>query len=55
MKIQRSRVLSVFIEAKDQGLVEFVAAEVDVEAVANLRTLAGFTSMPSLELKEHGA
>jgi hypothetical protein len=38
-------------EAKGQGLVEVVVAEVDVEAVADiLQTLAELTSTPSLVL-----
>jgi hypothetical protein len=38
-------------EANDQGLVEVVVAEVDVEAVADLlQTLTELTSTPSLKL-----
>jgi hypothetical protein len=51
LRVQRSRVLNEFIEAKDLGLVVVVAVEAVVEAVADLlQTLAELISMPSLEL-----
>jgi hypothetical protein len=43
--------LNVINEARDQGLVEVVVAEMDAKAVADLlQTLAESTSTPSLEL-----
>jgi hypothetical protein len=52
LRIQRSRALNDFIEARDPGLVEVVAGEAVVEAAVDvLQTLAELISiMPSLEL-----
>jgi hypothetical protein len=51
LRLQRSRALNDFIEAKDVGLVEVVVVEAIVEAVADLlQTLADLISSPSLEL-----
>jgi hypothetical protein len=49
--IQWSRQLNIGNEAKDHSLVEVEAADVDVEAVADLlQTLTELSSMPSLGL-----
>jgi hypothetical protein len=51
LRVQSSRVPNEFIAAKDTGLVEVVAVEAAVEAVADLlQTLAELISMPPLEL-----
>jgi hypothetical protein len=50
LKINSSRALSDFIEAKDLGLLEVVVVVAIVEVVANLlRTPAELTLTPSLE------
>jgi hypothetical protein len=51
LRVQRSKVLREFIEAKELGLVAVVAVKAVVEAVALLlQTLAEFISTPSMEL-----
>jgi hypothetical protein len=51
LRVQSSRALNDFIEAKDLALVEVVVVEAILEAVADLfQTLVKLTSTSSLEL-----
>jgi hypothetical protein len=51
LRNHRSRAINDFIEAKDLGLVEVVAVEAVLEAVADLlQTITELISTPSMEL-----